>query len=173
MNASDAPLVSVVIPCWNQGRYLAEAVDSALAQTWPELEVIVVNDGSDEAETLRLLKNFERPRTRLLHRENGGPSAALNTGVTAARGEFILPLNDDRLLPTYVEKALRVFQNHDDVRVVTCKARYFDAKTGPWELPAYTMRSLLRRNLLHVSSLYPPERLGASRRLLRRVAHSY
>jgi glycosyltransferase involved in cell wall biosynthesis len=107
VSAEPAPLVSIVIPCFNYGRFVREAVDSALAQTWPALEVIVVDDGSTEPETVRVLDELSDPRLRLIRTENRKLPAARNRGIRESRGAFLCCLDaDDRLAPTYVEKCL-------------------------------------------------------------------
>ncbi|MGH2892844.1 MAG: glycosyltransferase family 2 protein, partial [Solirubrobacteraceae bacterium] len=91
------PLVSVVVPCFNYGRYVADAIESALNQDWPELEVIAVDDGSTD-DTLAVLESFGSA-IRVIHRENGGVNAATDTGVAAARGELITFLDADDTWP--------------------------------------------------------------------------
>ena len=91
------PLVSVVVPCFNYGRYVAAAIESALNQDWPEMEVIAVDDGSTD-DTLAVLNSFGSA-IRVIHRANGGVNAATDTGVAAARGELITFLDADDTWP--------------------------------------------------------------------------
>jgi len=101
------PLVSIIIPCYNQGRYLAESIGSVLASDFTELEIIVVDDGSTEPETRRILDMLEYPKTRLIRRANGGLAAARNSGIAEAQGRYILPLDaDDRIGPEYLGQAV-------------------------------------------------------------------
>lgn len=147
--------VSIVIPCFNAGEYLVDAVNSALAQSWPDVEVLVVDDGSDDPATLRLLAEASWPRTRVLRRKNAGPAAARNLAIAHATGDYILPLDaDDVLAPTYVEKAVAVLDARPDVGVVYCKAMKFGAEHGPWELPAYALSELVIGNVIFVSALF-------------------
>ena len=147
--------VSVVIPCYNSGEFLDEAVQSALAQTWQNLEVVIVDDGSTDPSTLRLLEEARWPRTRIFHQQNAGPAAARNHAVRKADGRYILPLDaDDTIEPTYVEKAAAVLDIRPEVGCVYCKARKFGAEQGPWNLPAYTLRELVIDNIIFVTSLY-------------------
>ena len=106
------PLVSVIIPAYNAARFLRDAVASALGQTYEELEVVVVNDGSSDA-TAALAEQLrsEDARVRLLHEENGGPSAARNAGMAAARGELLCFLDaDDVFLPDKLERQVAFLQ---------------------------------------------------------------
>ncbi|CAN5207283.1 hypothetical protein BH11PLA2_BH11PLA2_44400 [soil metagenome] len=100
-------LVSIIIPCYRQGHWLAETVHSALAQTHTPLEVIVVNDGSDD-DTETVAKNFG-DRIRYVYQTNQGHCAARNAGLRESRGEFILFLDgDDLLQPEAIAKLLSV-----------------------------------------------------------------
>lgn len=106
------PMVSVVIPCYGQSRFLKEAIDSALAQSFPDIEVVVVDDGNEdeEAEAIRrIVAEYPAEDVRLIrHEENRGLATARNTGIEAARGTWIVPLDaDDVIEPTFMEKCLR------------------------------------------------------------------
>lgn len=99
------PRVSVVIPCYNGGAYLQGALQSLKEQTYRDFEVIVVDDGSDDAETLRVLEDLDD--VRLLRQENKGLPAARNAGMTAAAANLLLPLDcDDRLAPEFLAKTV-------------------------------------------------------------------
>ena len=94
------PRLSIVIPVYNVERYLGECLDSVLAQTFGDYEVIVVNDGSTDG-SAALAEDFARrdPRFRLVHQENGGLSKARNTGIDVATGEYMAFLDSDDALP--------------------------------------------------------------------------
>lgn len=91
------PLVSVIVPVYNAARWLAETVQSALAQTWPNLEVILVDDGSRD-ESLALAHSLASSRVKVIAQENSGASQARQTGLEAAQGDFIQYLDADDLL---------------------------------------------------------------------------
>lgn len=101
------PLVSIVIPAYNASNYLREAIDSALAQTYKNIEIIVVNDGSrDNGETDRIAKEYG-DKIRYFHKENGGSSSALNTGIANMRGDWFSWLShDDLYVPEKLEKQI-------------------------------------------------------------------
>ncbi len=98
---SDKPLVSVIIPCYRQARYLPEAIDSVLGQSYPAVEAIVVNDGSDD-DTEAVAHRYGE-RIRYVWRANGGISAARNSGIQHARGAYLKFLDaDDYLHPQQI-----------------------------------------------------------------------
>lgn len=144
-----APVVSVVIPCYNQGRYLQEALDSVFRQTFPALEIIVVNDGSSDEWTEPFLNSLDDSRVTVIHRENGGVSAARNTGIAAARGKYIFALDaDDLIAPVFLEKAVAVLDADAEVGLVSCQVRRFGVKEGPWPLPPVTTENMLYKKCI-------------------------
>ncbi|HWV40178.1 glycosyltransferase family A protein [Pseudorhodoplanes sp.] len=100
------PIVSVVVPCYNGGRFLHAMLGSLAAQTFRGFEIIIVNDGSNEPETLRVLHSLPTD-VQVIHQENRHLSGARNTGFRAARGEFVLPLDaDDMLAPDFLSETV-------------------------------------------------------------------
>ncbi len=114
--AGAAPLVTVVIPCYNQAHFLGEAIESVLAQSHPNLEVIVVDDGSPD-NTSEVAAHY--PRVRCVRQENQGLSAARNSGLAVSEGEYVVFLDaDDRLLPEALEAGLECFEAHPECAFV-------------------------------------------------------
>jgi len=113
--SGDGPRVSVVIPTHNRGELLARAVDSALAQTVDDIEVLVVDDGSIDG-TRALIEDYADPRVRYLaHDANRGVSAARNTGVEAARGDYVAFLDsDDEWLPRKLDRQLSALDDRGE-----------------------------------------------------------
>lgn len=148
-------MVSVVIPCYNQGAYIAETIDSVLAQTSQEFEIIVVNDGSTDHETVRLLERLEHPKLRVVHTGNQGVSAARNTGIALASGEYILPLDgDDRIGRGYLEQGAALLDRHPEAGFVYCLARLFGAKRGMFYLNGATLPEMLLDSRVFCSAMY-------------------
>ena len=117
--------VSIIIPAYNSARFLRAAIESALRQTRPALEVIVVDDGSTD-ETSEILEQFG-DRICVQHQENRGPAAARNTGISAARGDFLLFLDsDDVLLPACVELQLARFEAEPSLGLVHSDVEFVD-----------------------------------------------
>jgi glycosyltransferase involved in cell wall biosynthesis len=108
----ESGLVSVIIPCYNQAHFLDEAIESVLAQTYSNHEIIVVDDGSTD--NTATVARCHSP-VRYIYQENAGPSAARNTGVKESRGEYLVFLDaDDRLLPEALEVGVNCLREHPD-----------------------------------------------------------
>jgi glycosyltransferase involved in cell wall biosynthesis len=105
------PKVSVVLPCYNAHEFLDRALDSVRAQTIQDLEIIIVDDGSTDPDTVAFLDTLPED-IRLIRQQNKGLPGARNSGFAAARGEFVLPLDcDDWIEPIFLERALDVLKN--------------------------------------------------------------
>ncbi len=116
---NDEELISVVIPCYNSGRTIAQTIASVKVQTWPRVEIIVVNDGSDDSFTLHVLENLEGVKT--IHQENKGLPEARNAGINNSTGTYILPLDaDDWIEPDFLEKIYKFLEEHSDAAYVYC-----------------------------------------------------
>lgn len=154
---SPQPLVSIVIPCFNQGRYLQETVASAYASTYPHLEVLVVNDGSTDnsLEVAHALQK-EFPGLTVLNQKNQGVAIARNTGIRKAEGQIILPLDgDDKIHPEYISEAVDVLIRQQDIKVVYCQGEKFDENGHkPWKLKPFSRQALARDNMIFVSALF-------------------
>jgi glycosyltransferase involved in cell wall biosynthesis len=126
LREAGGPLVSVIIPCYKQGHFLAGAIDSILGQTYPRVEVIVVDDGSPD-DTPAVAARYG-DRIRYIRKENAGISAARNTGILAARGEFILFLDsDDYLRPETLARHLAAADAHPTGTVFHGAYQFVDA----------------------------------------------
>jgi glycosyltransferase involved in cell wall biosynthesis len=117
--------VSVVIPTYNYGRYLRDAVDSVLAQTYAPLEVLVIDDGSTD-DTADVAASYG-DRIRFIRQQNAGVGAARNNGIALARGEYLAFLDsDDIWLPQKLEKQIARFEADPELGLVHCGAERFD-----------------------------------------------
>ena len=152
---SEWPIVSVVIPCYNYGEYLEEAVDSALGQTLQDSEVIVVDDGSTDSLTMEVLAKLDRPRTRVIHQANTGLPGARNAGIGVATGRYICCLDaDDALEETYLEKTVTLLESHPDIGFAYSWVRRFGAAEGVWEPEDFNLKKLLEYNHVSVSAVF-------------------
>lgn len=117
------PLISVIVPAFNAAGHIGPALDSVVAQTFFDYEIIVVNDGSPDHERFEQVLKPYLARITYLTRENGGPSAARNTGIRQARGEWVAFLDsDDVWLPTYLEKQMQFLNSDPTLDMAYCNA---------------------------------------------------
>ena len=155
MSEQILPQVSVIIPCYNHGAYLEEAIGSVYAQTSRAWEIIVVNDGSTDPFTLEVLEKLPEQGVTVLEQVNSGPAVARNLGISKAQGQYILPLDaDDRIAPDYLEKTIAVLGSQPDVGAVYGSVELFGARSGLWDLPDFDERLLLFENMVIVTALY-------------------
>ena len=106
-------LVSIIIPCFNSGKTVEKAIASATAQTWSDLEVIVINDGSTDPYTNNILNKLKN--VTVIHQNNEGLPSARNAGFASAKGEYVLPLDaDDWLEPDAVEHLLTALSKNPE-----------------------------------------------------------
>ena len=149
------PKVSVIIPCYNHGVYLDEAVQSVLDQTFQDYEIIIVNDGSTDQDTIKLLKNYNRPKTRVIHTDNQGLPSARNNGIKISQSDYILPLDaDDKIGKTYLEDAVQILDTNPDIGIVYCEAELFGDRVKKWELTDYTLQNILVSNMIFCCALF-------------------
>ncbi len=149
------PEISIIIPCYNHGQYLNDAVESVLSQTFQKFEIIIVNDGSTDKQTKQLLSHYEKEKTRVICTENQGLAAARNTGIGEAKGRYILPLDaDDFIEPGYLENAARLLDNQGDLGIVYCQAQLFGAVETKWLLPEYSLKAMLLDNVIFCSAMF-------------------
>jgi glycosyltransferase involved in cell wall biosynthesis len=152
-------LISIVIPCYNDAQYILQSVNSALNQTYPNKEVIVVDDGSN-AETKAVLKKLEHKITKLISQENQGQSTARNVGIKEAKGEYILVLDsDDYFEPEFCGMALEIFFKNKDVKIVTCYANriYNDNDTDVFKPSGGQLKDFLLNNCALGTSMFKKE----------------
>lgn len=154
---SPAPAtLSVVMPHYNMGRYVGEAVASVLGATRPPDEVVLVEDGSTDAASVAEVYRLEAadPRVRVVRGPNRGLAAARNRGAAAARGTVLAFLDpDDWVAPTYFERALAVLEAYDNVGVVGAWTAQFENDTRIWPAWNAELPYLLYHNTLNTSAL--------------------
>lgn len=149
-------LVSVIVPAYNMQDYIAETLRSVLASDYPQLEVIVVDDGSTDA-TADVVRRFceADERVRLLEHSNGGACRARNLGISESRGEYVLPVDaDDLISPSYIRLAAEILDTQPAVKAVFCQGAFFGEREGLWRVPDFSRHLLARRNMLCITALY-------------------
>src|SRR3954469_7166587 len=142
MSRAKQPLISVVIPVYNGEAFLDQAIESALAQTWPRTEVVVVDDGSTDR-SAEIAGSYP---VELVRQENRGVGAARNRGVDAANGELLSFLDqDDMLRPEKLERQLEALLAEPEAGMSSCQMRVFLEPGCP--VPDWIDPDLLGRDL--------------------------
>jgi glycosyltransferase involved in cell wall biosynthesis len=148
------PRVSVIMPCYDLGRYLNEAVDSVLAQTDQDFELLIVDDGSTDPATQAVLADYRRPNTRVIRTPHGGVSTARNVAIANARGAYLCALDaDDRLEPTFFEKAVPVLEADPSLSFVSCWLRTFGDEEWDWKPERCDLPTLLWEDTVLTAAL--------------------
>lgn len=153
------PVVSIIVPCYNQAQYLDECLQSVFDQTYQNWECIIVNDGSpDETEKIATAWQIKDSRFVYLFKENGGVSSARNLGIENAKGEYILPLDaDDKISNEYLKLGVAAFENGHELTIVYCNAEKFGKVSGVWILPEYSLERLTLENMIFCSGIFKKE----------------
>lgn len=130
---TEKSLVSVIVPCYNSGKTINRTINSVLAQTWQNIELIIVNDGSTDSTTNQILNSLSiQPNIRIYSQSNQGLAAARNNGVKISNGKYVMPLDsDDWLEPNAIEVMLSSCSNHfDGSNIVFSDIRFSGQRYG-------------------------------------------
>lgn len=135
------PTFSIVIPAYNIENYIAKTLESVLAQTLQDFEIILVDDGSSD-KTVAIIQQFNDPRITLLQQKNRGLAGARNTGIRHSQGDYIALLDgDDYWLPEKLERQLAHLETRPEVGVSFCPAAFMDdagIPLGTYQMPQLT-----------------------------------
>ncbi|MDC0834410.1 glycosyltransferase [Geitlerinema sp. CS-897] len=142
--------VSVVIPCYNQGEYILEAIASVQSCQEPVYEILIINDASTDSRTLKVLDYLKQRGFRVIdHPENRGLAEARNTGFRLARGRYVLPLDaDNKIKPNYITQAIALGDRDPQLGVVYGDCEYIGDKTGVWKIPDFDINLLAVGNYI-------------------------
>jgi glycosyltransferase involved in cell wall biosynthesis len=152
-----APLVSIIVPAFNAERFIVRAIRSALGQAYPDLEIIVVDDGSTDG-TAEIVRSFSDPRIRLVPQANRGQAAARNHGIRLSAGKYVTFLDaDDAYLPEKVRRQVAFLEANPGYQGSFCDAAHFysrDPETLLGRKPGHGSGDLFT-DLLHASVINP------------------
>ena len=152
---SDLTLISVIIPCYNQARFLQEAVESVIAQSYTNNEIIIVNDGSTDDTSLianKLIAEYSYHSIRLLEKTNGGLASARNHGIRA-KGAFILPLDaDDKIHPDMLRKCHDLLKDNPELSIAYTDYQHFGDAHHVVTTPEYDFQFLYTQQCLHTAT---------------------
>lgn len=148
--------VSVIVPVYNVRPFLKECINSIVTQTYKNIEIILVDDGSNDGSNV-LCEEIakEDDRIKVFHNTNHGVSYTRNYGIKKSTGEYILPVDgDDIISAKYIEKAVDILEKDEKIGIVYCEAEFFGERNGRWNLPEFTLQRMLLNNVIFVSALF-------------------
>ncbi len=152
----NTPIISVIVPCYNQSLYIKDCLLSVKKQSYENWECVIVDDGSTD-ESVAIIEDFikNEPRFNLIMQQNMGVCIARNNAINKSKGKYILPLDgDDVIGETYLEKGVNCFENNTELSAVYCKAKLFGNRNENWEFPDYSFKLLLQQNILFSSTIF-------------------
>jgi len=131
---SEGNLLSVVIPYYNMGKYIRECVESVKASTWSDIEILVINDGSTDEESIAMLKQIAQIKgVKVFDKPNEGLAYTRNFGAQKASGDWLAFLDaDDKIAPDYYEKAIGILRQYNNVFFVGSFVQYFEETNVKW-----------------------------------------
>lgn len=147
---------SIIVPCFNQGTFLSECIQSVLSQKIQNWECIIVDDGSTD-NTNEITGEFitKDSRIKYLYKINGGLSSARNAGIKIAFGQYILPLDaDDKISEGYLSSALKIFSQLPETKLVYGNAYRFGEEDCFWDMGKYSFSKLLLENQIFCSAIF-------------------
>jgi glycosyltransferase involved in cell wall biosynthesis len=131
------PRVSILVTCFNLGQYLDEAVGSVLGQTFQDFEILLIDDGSTDPETVRRLDGYVRPKTTVFRTPNRGLAAARNFLIERAQGNYLCALDaDDRLHPDFLARTVAILETDPSLTFVSTRLQMFGVQEGIWPATA-------------------------------------
>lgn len=158
MDLQGAPRVTLIISTHDRWQFLDEAIAGARAQTYPHMDIVLSDDGSQAPEMLAQLERHEREGLRVLRHPRRGFSAANNATVRAVDTEYVMVHGDDDLIePSYIAEAVAVAESDPEIGIVYCRADYIGTRQGPWPLPDFDIRTILIENQIFTTSLFRRE----------------
>lgn len=152
----ESPIVSVVIPCYNHGRYLEETLQSVVENTNKYLvEIIIVNDGSTDQQTLEVLNKAGANGFFILNQNNQGLAKARNNGIRLAKGKYILPLDsDNNVTYHYLNTTIDILEKEHKIDVIYGNAEYIGERIGIWENYNIDKKKMLYANHIDACAIF-------------------
>jgi len=150
--------ISVIIPTYNHGKFLEEAIRSVHELNDDRIEIIIVDDGSSEWESQQISKELQLQGYSVFIRENAGVAASRNFGIRKAKGKYIIPLDaDNRILPPYIKEGLQILESNPELAVVFGDAQIFGEKGGTWENHAVQLDEIIFENYIDNCTIFRKE----------------
>lgn len=159
IDKSHEKIVSIIIPCFNNGIYLKRSLDSVIKSTYTNIEIILINDGSTDPFTIMLLNSIvDNDRIKIIHQNNSGVSKSRNNGIKICSGDYILPLDpDDFIDGNYIMSCVNVLNNNHNISPVYCDTIHIGELNGTEKRPEYSFDRLKQSNFIVNCSMFSKE----------------
>lgn len=171
-SSTSKPLVSIIMPVYNGADYIGQAIESVLAQDYPNFELVIIDDGSTD-NTKEVILRYNDERIRYHYQENNGVSSARNRAIRQAKGQYIMPLDaDDMMTPDCIILHLQEFEKYPEADLIYCDVLLIDGNGNPIRVmnkPEYHNRRHLIRDLFRAGHPIVPFRLGIRRSVFDRI----
>lgn len=148
------PKVSVIIPCFNQGIFLPEALASVECYAPSETEVLITNDGSTDPETIKILNNFSESGYKIINQSNAGLATTRNRMSELALADIILPLDaDNRICPGFIDRGLEILLSDDNISIVYGERIDFGLRNEICKVPDFNLKRIMHVNYIDACAL--------------------
>ena len=149
--------VSIIIPCYNQAKYVAEAIESALNQTYKNVEIVVINDASTDNSS-DVIKSYTDKYPNIIfldEKENKGVVKSRNLAIEKSTGDYILPVDaDDKIDSTFCEKAVKILDSDLDIKIVYSRIQFFGHLNKEFKLEAFNPNRIIFNNCIPNTAMY-------------------
>ena len=153
------PILSIIIPCYNHGLYLREALNSIEeCKKKYAVEVIIMNDGSTDENTKQVLQEVEKEGYTVLNQANQGLAKARNNAIKLSKGKYILPLDsDNKVHEPYLNKAIWILEENPEYSIVYSDTNKFGEEQGMWKRGPFNLQKLMFSNQIDACAVYRRE----------------
>jgi|WetSurMetagenome_2_1015567.scaffolds.fasta_scaffold147523_2 glycosyltransferase involved in cell wall biosynthesis len=149
------PIVSIIIPCFNHGQFIDDAIKSVENSIYEKYEIIIINDGSSDNYTNSKLKNLEKSGYNILSQVNQGLGKTRNNGIRIAKGKYILPLDaDNKIKPEFIKKAISVLENNPKNSIVYSDRQLFGNSNELIKVGEFNLSKLINENYIDACAIY-------------------
>ena len=149
--------VSIIIPCYNQAQYVADAIESALNQTYKNVEIVVINDASTDNSS-DVIKSYTDKYPNIIfldEKENKGVVKSRNLAISKCNGDYILPVDaDDKIDSTFCEKAVKILDSDLDIKIVYSRIQFFGHLNKEFKLEKYNPNRIIFNNCIPNTAMY-------------------
>ncbi|MDP3436519.1 MAG: glycosyltransferase family A protein [Bacteroidales bacterium] len=152
------PLISIIVPCFNDGKYINECINSIHLQNYENYEIIIVNDGSTDKKTNEIIDAISHNKIKVIQTQNQGPAKARNLAIKNSCGKYILPLDaDDKAGKVFIREAIEILEQKPNIKIVNCDVKLFGTKKGYIKYGAYSIQKMICENIIVSASVFRRE----------------